>query len=106
MSRGVLAVFADRARRPADAGAVDRAPQRSQRHGGLDRRDDLLGVRHVAVDVGAADLLGDLCAEFIVEVGEDHFDPARRQARAVASPSPEAPPVTTAEVLLSSMVCS
>ena len=56
---GVLAVFADGARRPTDAGAVDRAPQRCHGLCSFDRGDDVVGARDVTVRVRAADLFGD-----------------------------------------------
>ena len=79
MGRAVLAVLADGARRPADAGAVDRTPQGSERPRGVERRDDLVGVRDVTVRVLATDLLGESGAALVVEVGEHHLHPARGQ---------------------------
>jgi hypothetical protein len=57
--RRVLAVLADGARGPANAGAVDGAPEWRHGLGRLDSEDDLLSIRDVTVHVGAADLFGD-----------------------------------------------
>ena len=66
-----LAVPADGALRPADAGGVHQDPQRAELDGLRDRRLDLLGVGDVDRDERAADLLGERLALVGLEVGDD-----------------------------------
>ena len=73
--RGELAVAADGALRPADAGGVDARAQRSDLRGGLDGGGDLLGVGHVDPGEDALDLVGEGLALLGVDVG-DHDDRA------------------------------
>ena len=79
MRGGVLAVLADRPRRPADAGGGDAGAQRAELDGRVDGAHDGLGLCDVAVDVGAAEFVRDLLAALTVEVGDDHLRAARRE---------------------------
>ena len=72
MGRVVLAVPADRALRPADAGGVDEDPQRPELGGPVDRGGDLGGVGDVDGDELAADLGGQRLALVGLQVGDDH----------------------------------
>src|SRR5205814_350985 len=46
---------------------------------GIDRTDDRLGLRHVAVDVDATQLVGQLLATLTVEVGDDDLRATRSE---------------------------
>jgi len=82
VGRAVLAVLADGARRPPDAGTVDQGPQGPKGLGRLDSGDDLLGVGHVGVGEGAAELLGQHLAAIGLKVGDhDLHSPLGEQAR-------------------------
>ena len=72
--------------------------------GSVDRRLDLVGVRHVDLGEHASDLLGERLA-LVGPAGRiDHDRALRGQlARAAAAPMPDAPPVTIALAPLMSM---
>ena len=70
-----LAVAADGALRPADAGGVDDRAQRRDLGGRVDGGLDLVGVGHVDLGEDAADLLGEGFALVGLQVG-DHDDRA------------------------------
>ena len=88
--------------RPADPGAADGDPQPALgRRGGVDRRLDRLGLHHVRLDEAGA--LAQLGREGLALLGVHVGDrPRSRRARGaaceVASPSPDAPPATSAPV--------
>ena len=84
---------------PADPRAADRDPQAALGlGGGVDRGLDRLGLHHVRLDEPSplAELGGERLALLGVQVGDHDRRAAVVKARAVASPSPEAPPATSA----------
>ena len=101
--RLVGAVLADRALGPADAGRVDEHAHRAHRLGHLDGVDDVVGVRDVDLGERAADLVGELLALVLLQVGDDDLGARAASSRADAAPIPEAPPVTIALAPVMSM---
>src|SRR5699024_4213856 len=79
--RGVeLAVAADGALRPADAGRVDQGLERAELERLVDGGLDLRGAGDVDGDEGAADLAGELLAVLGPQVRDDDRGAARGQA--------------------------
>jgi hypothetical protein len=78
VGRAVLAVLADGAGGPAEAGAGDEALERAHLLGRLHGGDHLVGVGHVAGHEDAPELLGQRVALLLlaVQVGQHHVGAA------------------------------
>ena len=106
VGRAVLAVLADGAGRPADAGAVDERLERAELLGRLDRGDDLRRSwsRRTARTTPPISLARaspfSACRS---RSATTTLAPREARWRAVASPRPDAPPVTIALMPLISM---
>ena len=83
-----LAVAADRALGPADAGRVDHRAQRRDLGGGVDGGGDLVGVGDVDRGEDAADLGGERLALVGLQVGDDDDGTLAASRRATAAPMP------------------
>ena len=91
VSRGVVPVAADGAGRPPDAGAVHQGLQRCHLDRRFDGGDDVLGVGHVGRREDAADLLGQLGALVLLQVGHDDADAPFRQGPGGRRPQSRSP---------------